>query len=196
MTPLQQQLNFLYELDQLKHVIRQTILVNGERKENSAEHSWHVAIAAITLADYADHPVNISRVLKMLLVHDIVEIDAGDTFAFDDIGYADKAQREQAAANRIFGLLPTAQAAELRGYWEEFEAMQTPDAQFANAIDGLLPFLHNVWTEGKGSWAEHHPAYDKVFQRNQQRVGQSSAVLWDYVQGMLQKARDDDWGLS
>jgi len=185
---LEQQITFLKELDKLKHVIRQTILLDKSRKENTAEHSWHVAMAVITLAEYADEPIDTMRVLKMLLVHDIVEIDAGDTFAFDEVGYEDKAEREQQAADRIFGLLPDEQEQEFMALWKEFEAHESNDALFANAIDRILPFLHNTWADGGGSWEEHHPTYEQVYNRNKQGVGRISQKLWVYVQQLLDKA--------
>lgn len=190
---LDSQIIFLRELDKLKNVIRQTIIVDGSRKENTAEHSWHVAIAALILADYADEPVDVLRVVKMLLVHDIVEIDAGDTFAFDEVGYEDKAEREQQAAERIFGLLSNGQGDELKALWDEFEDGQSSDAKFAVAIDRLLPFLHNIWTEGGASWKEHHPTFEQVYQRNVQGVGNSSTALWDYVRQLLDDAREKEW---
>ena len=193
MINLDRQINFLRELDKLKHIIRQTRLVDGSRKENTAEHSWHVAMAALVLSEYADDPVDVLRVVKMLLVHDIVEIDAGDTFAFDEVGYEDKEEREQEAAERLFGLLSDPQSEELKGLWHEFEAGQSSDAKFAVAIDRLLPFLHNIWTEGGGSWKEHQPRFEQVYQRNAGGVGQASAVLWDYVQQLLERAKADDW---
>jgi len=187
------QITFLRELDKLKAVIRQTILVDGSRKENTAEHSWHVAIAALILSEYADEPVDVLRVVKMLLVHDIVEIDAGDTFAFDEVGYEDKEEREQQAAERIFGLLSNGQGDELKALWYEFEAGESADAKFAIAIDRLLPFLHNIWTEGGASWKEHNPTFEQVYQRNVEGVGNSSSALWDYVRQLLDQATENKW---
>lgn len=190
---LEQQILFLKELDKLKHVIRQTYLVDETRQENTAEHSWHIAMAAITLAEYSDDPVDILRVLKMLLLHDIVEIDAGDTFAFDETGYEDKSEREHRAAERIFGLLPDEQGLEFMALWKEFEAVETTDSKFANAIDRLLPLLHNVWTDGRASWERHQPRFEQVWKRNVTGVGQASTDLWDYVQQLLKNAVDDGW---
>ena len=150
---LEQQIAFLVEIDKLKQVLRRTQLIGGERRENTAEHSWHATMIALVLAEYSNEPIDLPRVLKMLLVHDIVEIDAGDTFAFDAVGYQDKAQREQAAAARIFGLLPTDQQSELRGLWEEFEAGESPEAKFANMADRLMPALQN-YNNGGGTWRE------------------------------------------
>lgn len=190
---LEQQLAFLKEIDKLKLVIRQTYLVDESRKENTAEHSWHIAMAAITLAEYADESVNMLHVLKMLLIHDIIEIDAGDTFAFDEKGYQDKPERERQAATRIFGLLPEEQGTELMALWREFEAVESNDAKFANAVDRLMPLLHNLWTDGRASWRQHQPRFEQVYQRNATGVGQSSTVLWEYVQRMLERAIADGW---
>lgn len=189
---LQQQLAFLQEIDKLKRVLRQALLTGDLRQENTAEHSWHVAIAAIILADYADDPVDTMRVVKMLLVHDIVEIDAGDTYAFDEAGHIDKAEREQRAAKRIFGLLPNDVGDQLKALWEEFEDAQTPDARFANAMDQIMPFLHNIWTEG-ANWKKLQPAFEKVYQRYQRRIDGGSTRLWDYVRSELEEATVKGW---
>ena len=189
---LEQQITFVMELDKLKSVIRQTRLVNGKRKENTAEHSWHAALAALVLAEYADEPVDVLRVAKMLLVHDIIEIDAGDTYAFDDAANVDKAEREQQAAARLFGLLPDDQGAELRALWDEFEAMTTPDAKFANAIDQIMPLLHNMHGVG-GSWLEHNPPLEKVLARTERRIKPISAELWAYTQALLMRANQAGW---
>ncbi len=164
MTRLDQQLSFILELDKLKSVVRQTLLLDMSRRENSAEHSWHLASMAVLLQEYAEEPVDLLRTLKMLLIHDVVEIDAGDTFAYDTAGYADKDDREQKAAQRIFGLLPEEQGHELRQLWEEFEARQTPESKYANALDRLQPLLHNERTQG-GTWRLHSVSKDKVIKR-------------------------------
>ncbi len=150
---LQRQMAFLIEIDRLKQILRRTRIVGGERLENSAEHSWHIAVIAMVLAEHANEPVDVAHVIKMLLVHDIVEIDAGDTFAYDAVGYLDKEAREQAAAERIFGLLPPDQRDELRALWDEFEAQATADARFANLCDRLMPSLQNYYNGG-GTWRE------------------------------------------
>jgi putative hydrolase of HD superfamily len=161
---LDQQLSFIVEIDKLKTVIRQSLLIDMSRRENSAEHSWHLAVMATVLTEYAKEQVDVLRVLKMLLVHDIVEVDAGDTFAYDTAGYTDKDERERKAAERIFGLLPSEQGQELRALWEEFEARSTPDSKYANALDRLQPLLHNSRTEG-GTWRIHNVTKDKVIRR-------------------------------
>lgn len=147
--PLARRIDFLIEIDRLKHVLRRAFLPGSDRNENTAEHSWHLAMAALVLADYAAAPVDLARVVRMALVHDIVEIDAGDTFFFDTAGTLDKAEREERAAERLFGLLPPEQAAGFRAAWEEFEQRQTPEARFAAALDRFLPVLHNYLTEGR-----------------------------------------------
>lgn len=151
---LRQQVGFLIEIDRLKHVLRRSRLADGSRQENSAEHSWHLAVAALLLAEHADRPVDLARVVKMALIHDIVEIDAGDTFFYDAIGALDKADREARAADRLFGLLPPDQTIELRALWDEFEARRTPEACFAYALDRFLPLLHNYLTGGQ-PWRQH-----------------------------------------
>ncbi len=146
---LTQQIRFIIEIDKLKSVIRRTYLANGTRRENSGEHSWHLAMMALVLSEHANQEIDVLRVLKMVLIHDIVEIDAGDTYIYDEVGAIDQEEREKMAAERIFGLLPTEQAEELREVWNEFEARQTADAQFAKALDRLMPLLHNYELEGK-----------------------------------------------
>jgi putative hydrolases of HD superfamily len=148
------QLRFLIELDRLKQVIRRNRVDGGSRRENTAEHSWHLAMFAIILAEHSPQPIDVPRVVAMLLVHDIVEIDAGDTYIYDVAGRATQVEREERAADRIFGLLPADQRDELRGLWDEFEAMATPEARFAKAMDRLQPLLLNVASAGV-TWREH-----------------------------------------
>ncbi len=155
---LAQQMAFIIEIDRLKTVLRRTLIADGSRHENSAEHSWHLALAAMVLAEHSDEPVALLRVLQMLLVHDIVEIDAGDTFYYDDAGRQDKAEREQRAADHLFGLLPDDQAAELHALWTEFEARQTAEARFANALDRLMPLIHNTLNDGHTWRLQRHRA--------------------------------------
>jgi putative hydrolases of HD superfamily len=170
------QLRFLMEADRLKGVLRRSLVLGGERHENSAEHSWHVALAATVLAEHAGAEVDVARVVTMLLLHDLVEIDAGDTFVYDPVANADKADRESAAAERIFGLLPVEQGIDLRGAWTEFEARESPEARFAAALDRLLPILHNFATEGR-SWQAHGVTADQVARVNA-HVAESSPELW------------------
>jgi putative hydrolase of HD superfamily len=183
---LTQQIGFILEIDKLKSVLRQTLLVDRSRRENTAEHSWHLAMMAIALADYADRPVDIGRVIRMLLVHDLVEIDAGDTFVYDVAANRDKAAREALAAERIFGLLPADQGSELRALWQEFEARTTPDASFAAALDRLQPLLHNYHTEGS-TWRQHGITVDQVLTLNR-TIAQGSQRLWDYTERLIADA--------
>jgi putative hydrolase of HD superfamily len=159
-----QQLAFLVEADKLKNVLRRTTLTDRSRQENSAEHSWHLALTAMVLEEYAASPVNMAKVLRMLAVHDVVEIDAGDTFAYDAAGNATKEEREKRAADRIFGLLPTDVAAELRALWQEFEQAVTPEARFANAVDRVQPFLQNR-AAGGGTWRTPNLSREQVLAR-------------------------------
>ena len=183
---LQQQLAFIVEIERLKRILRRTSLVGGDRRENSAEHSWHIAVAAMVLAEYTNAPIDLYHVLKMLLVHDIVEIDAGDTFAFDAVGMADKEAREETAADRLFGLLPDDQSHELRGLWEEFDARSTPEAKFANLADRLLPVLQNARNNG-GTWAQARLDRTAV-ERRLEVIDDGSATIWAYVQSVLDEA--------
>ncbi len=183
---LAQQLAFIVEIDRLKGIIRRAPLIDGSRRENSAEHSWHLALMAMVLAEHIDEPVDVGRTIRLVLVHDIIEIDAGDTFAYDLTGYVDKAEREERAAGRIFGLLPGDQAAEFRALWDEFEAHQTAEARFANALDRLMPLLHNYLNEG-GVWRENGIGADRVRQR-MAPVGEVSAELGDLVEAFVMAA--------
>ena len=152
---LQQQIAFLIEIDKLKSIIRHTPLVNGSRLENSAEHSWHLAMSAMILAEHAaDSDFDVLHAVKLALVHDLIEIDAGDTYCYDDEGRKDQKQREAAAADRIFSLLPADQMRKIHRFWEEFEHRQTPEARFAHAVDRFVPLLHNYVTAGS-SWKEN-----------------------------------------
>jgi putative hydrolase of HD superfamily len=182
---LEQQITFLVEIDQLKQVLRRTRLVGGERRENSAEHSWHVAMIAVVLAEYSNEPIDVARVIRMLLVHDIVEVDAGDTFAFDAVGYLDKVEREQAAADRIFGLLPDDQKRELRGLWEEFEVGETAEAKFANMADRLMPALQN-YSNGGGTWREAN--LDRTMVDHRMQPISAASSVYAYVNSLIDEA--------
>ena len=166
--------------------MRQSYLVGAERRENSAEHSWHVAVMAVVLAEHANARVDVGRVVTMLLVHDVVEVDAGDTYVYDPAGAADKAERERRAAARLFGLLPPDQGAELRALWQEFEAAESADARFAAALDRLMPVLHNVHTGGR-SWREHGITADQVIGRNR-GIAEGSEALWRHARAMIEAA--------
>ena len=186
---LGQQLTFLLELDKAKTILRRSYLADGSRVENDAEHMWHLAMFVLVLAEYAGEPVDVTKVLKMVLVHDIVEIDAGDVFVYDEAAHATKAALEEAAAERLYGLLPPDQGAELRALWEEFEARQTPEARFAGAVDRLQPVLLNLTTQGR-SWREHGITADRVLALNA-RIGEGSPVLWAHVEQLLHQAVAD-----
>jgi putative hydrolase of HD superfamily len=183
---LEQQIGFLLELDKAKTIGRQSYLTNGERKENDAEHMWHLALLVLVLAEHAGEPIDAVRVLKMVLLHDIVEIDAGDTYIYDEVGKATQAVREGQAADRIYGLLPPDQEAELREIWEEFEARVTPESRFAAAVDRLQPLLLNLATEGR-AWKEHGMTADRVWAVNR-KIAEGSPALWAYVEGLLADA--------
>lgn len=189
MTRLQQQITFILELDRLKRVQRQTWLIDTSRKENSAEHSWHIAVMALVLAEYAPkNNLDIGRVIQMLLVHDIVEIDAGDTFCYDQEAVARQADHEKQAAERLFGLLPRDQADRFRGLWEEFETCRTPEARMAHSLDRLQPILNNFHSGGK-SWRANGIARGQVQERNRV-VAEGAPVLWDYIEDLLRRAVD------
>ncbi|PSB30800.1 HD domain-containing protein [Stenomitos frigidus] len=182
-TRLVQQMQFVIEVDKLKQVLRQTLLTNGSRRENSAEHSWHIALMAIVLAEYAPAPIDILHVIKLLLLHDLVEIDAGDTFCYDEQGNQSKADRETQAADRLFGLLPPDQALEFRQLWDEFETQATPAAGFAAAVDRLQPLLNNQQTGGH-TWKLHDVTSDRVLQR-MAPIQTSAPELWAVVQQVI-----------
>jgi putative hydrolase of HD superfamily len=184
---LERQLRFLREIDQLKGVFRQTWLLDRSRKENDAEHSWHLGVMAMLLAEHAaGENLDAARVVRMVLVHDLVEIDAGDTFAYDAEGERDRADREQAAAARIFALLPDDQGAELRALWEEFEARETPEAKYAAALDRLQPLMHNYFTEG-AAWKEHGTTADQVTERNR-HMAEGAPRLWVFARSLIDDA--------
>lgn len=176
---LQQQISFVIEIDRLKTVLRQTQLINTSRRENSAEHSWHLAMMVLVLAEYAPPEVDLPQAIYQVLIHDLVEIDAGDTFCYDVAGHHDKAQREQQAADRIFGLLPAAEGLRLRQLWDEFEAQTTPTARFAAALDRIQPLLHN-WQTGGGTWTQHNIDRAQVMQR-MAPVETGAPELWPFV---------------
>jgi putative hydrolases of HD superfamily len=178
-----QQIQFILEIDKLKHILRQTLLTDGSRRENTAEHSWHIGIMAMILAEYAPDKTDISRAMKMLLIHDLVEIDAGDTFCYDVQGNLSKSEREIEAANRIFGLLPNDLESELREIWEEFEVQNTPTSKFAAALDRIQPFLHNGATKG-GTWKIHGINRSQVMKR-MAVVEEGIPELWDYIQQLI-----------
>jgi len=181
---LEQQIRFILEVDRLKEIFRQTINTRSRRQENDAEHSWHLCLSVLVLAEHANAPgLDVLRVLKMLILHDLVEIDAGDTFAYDAAAMAGQHDREVVAAERIFGLLPPDQNAEFRALWDEFEARATPEAVFAHAIDRFQPMLLNCATEG-GTWRTHGVKQEQILARCA-AVGEGSRVVWDRMVKMV-----------
>lgn len=188
---LARRLRFALEADRLKGVLRRTRLVDGSRQENSAEHSWHIALLAALLADTAPPEVDGARVVRMLLLHDLVEVDAGDTFCYDASANLGREAREQAAAARIFGLLPAEQAGELRGLWEEFEAGASADARFAAALDRFQPLLLN-YHGGGGSWLEHGVTRAQVLRR-MDPIRTGAPALWPVVLDVVERSCAAGW---
>lgn len=186
-----QQIQFILEIDKLKSVIRQSYLLDGTRQENSAEHSWHVALMGLLLAEYAEQPVDLLRTMKMLLIHDIIEIDAGDTYCYDESGVMNQFSRESAAAERLFGLLPEDQMEEFRELWAEFEERSTAEAKFAATIDRLMPLLHNFHTEGR-SWREHGIRVNQVSSRNEV-MKEGARPLWEFAMSLIDDAVDREY---
>ncbi|WP_104384344.1 HD family hydrolase [Sphingobacterium sp. HMA12] len=185
MTPekLLRQIDFIKEIDKLKYIQRKTKLFNSDRCENDAEHSWHLALMAMVLFEHADESVDLLKVIKMVLIHDIVEIDAGDTFIYDTQKTHTNTEEERLAAHRIFGLLPESQAEELITIWEEFEAGETPEARFARAMDRLEPLLQNSSNNG-GTWNEPGVNYHKVYAKKSV-IKAGSNVLWEYAESLI-----------
>ena len=182
---LGRQLAFLVEADKLKQIIRRTPLVDASRQENSAEHSWHMILTAMVVAEHVPDALDVPHAIELMAVHDLVEIDAGDTFAYDLDAHKNKAEREEAAAARLFGLLPQDQASRFRALWEEFEAQTTPEARFANAIDRLQPFLQNAHSGG-GSWGRHHVTRDQVLRR-MAPIETALPDLWPVVAHLIEQ---------
>lgn len=184
MSRLDQQIAFLNEADKLKSILRATRLADNSRAENSAEHSWHLTLYALVLADQAGPDVDINRVIKMLILHDLVEIDAGDNPIFGDVDKAAMAAQEQRAADRIFGLLPDDIAQDLRPIWEEFEAAQTPSAQFAKALDRFQPPMLNL-AAGGGSWTDYNVTEAMIATRVGTPIARGAPALWDYARARI-----------
>ena len=184
---LVQQIQFIVEVDKLKEIFRQTLLTQSRRQENDAEHSWHLCLMVLVLAEHANTPnLDVLKVLKMLLIHDLVEIDAGDTFAYSTAQQADQHARESRAAERIFGLLPADQTAEFRGLWDEFEARVTPEAKFAGALDRFQPMLQNCLTEGV-AWRQNGVTSDRVIARGQ-HIADGAAAVWEHAAQLIAAA--------
>ncbi|EHH1107963.1 HD domain-containing protein [Vibrio parahaemolyticus] len=192
MVRLEKQLALLIELDKLKSVLRRTRVKSAEgRLENSGEHSWHVALMAVLMEEHANAPVDICRVMKMLLIHDVVEIDAGDTFVYDTAASKEQAEKEIKAAERLFGMLPTDQGQELLALWQEFEAAQSDDAKYAKALDRLIPMLLNYHNNGQ-SWKENSVMREQALTINK-RIEFGSVTLWDKAKELIEEATEKGW---
>ncbi|HCG8447099.1 TPA: HD domain-containing protein [Vibrio parahaemolyticus] len=192
MDRLEKQLAVLIELDKLKSVLRRTRVKSAEgRLENSGEHSWHVALMAVLMEEHANAPVDICRVMKMLLIHDVVEIDAGDTFVYDTAATKEQAEKEIKAAERLFGMLPTEQGQELLALWQEFEAAQSDDAKYAKALDRLIPMLLNYHNNGQ-SWKENSVTREQALTINK-RIEFGSVTLWDKAKELIEEATEKGW---
>ena len=182
---MRQQLSFILELDKEKNILRQTHLSGHGRRENDAEHAWHMAIMAYLLREYANEEVDIGKVMLMCLIHDVVEIEAGDTYAYDAAGLATQKEREEAAKVKLYSMLPADQAAELMALFDEFEAWETPESRFAHAMDNLQPLLLNDSNDG-GDWREHRVSAEQVYGR-QRKTALGSERLFQLADGLLQK---------
>ena len=185
MERLQKQMEFILEVDKVKQIVRQTYLTDGSRKENDAEHSWHLAIAAFLLKEYVAEDVDVMKVMLMVLIHDLVEIDAGDTYAYDAEGAKTKRAREVAAADRIFGMLPEDQGGYFRELWDEFEAYESDDAKFAHLLDNFQPLLLNHESNGK-SWTEHHVKKSQIYKRNE-KIEETSPEVWERMKQIVEE---------
>ena len=181
------QIEFILEVDKLKKIMRRTMLMDRSRQENSAEHSWNIALIVLVLSEYVEADnLNLLRVIKLLLTHDLVEIDAGDTYCYDETGIQDQKERETRAADRLFNILPEDQAKSFRGLWDEYEDRKTPESKFANALDRFQPLLHNYFTHGQ-SWRQHGIQKQQVLSR-MQPVAEGASLLWDYVTSLIDDA--------
>jgi putative hydrolase of HD superfamily len=180
---LLKQIEFIKEIDKLKYIQRKTRLFNSDRHENDAEHSWHLAMMTLVLAQHSDHPIDVLRVLQMVLIHDIVEIDAGDVFLYDTSKSHTNTEQELLAAKRIFGLLPEDQAKEFIAIWEEFEEGDTNEAKFARSMDRLEPLLQNTSNNG-GTWAEFNVDYQKVYDKKK-AIKAGSSTIWAYAESLI-----------
>lgn len=185
---LLKQIHFIKEIDKLKYVQRKTKLFNSDRNENDAEHSWHLAMMTIVLAEHSDRKIDVLKVLKMVLIHDIVEIDAGDTFIYDTAKNHTNTDEELIAAQRIFGLLPKEQAEEFIAIWQEFEEGITDEAKFARSMDRLEPLLQNTSNNG-GTWKEFNVPYQKVYDKKK-AIKNGSSLLWEYAENLLNESVD------
>jgi putative hydrolases of HD superfamily len=185
---LLKQVAFIKEIDKLKYIQRKTKLFNSNRHENDAEHSWHLAMMTIVLTEHSDKPMDVLKVLKMVLIHDIVEIDAGDTFIYDSTKNHTNTDEELIAAKRIFGILPIEQAEEFIAVWEEFEEGITDEAKFAKTMDRFEPLLQNTSNNG-GTWAEFNVPYQKVYDKKK-AIKNGSIAIWDYAENLINESVD------
>jgi putative hydrolases of HD superfamily len=183
---LAKQVAFIQEIDKLKYIQRRTRLFNSDRHENDAEHSWHLAMMAIVLAEHSNKPVDVLKVLKMVLIHDIVEIDAGDTFIYDSAKNHTNTEEELVAAKRIFGMLPEEQSEEFIAIWKEFEDGKTDEAKFARSMDRFEPLLQNVSNNG-GTWAEFNVPYHKVYEKKK-AIDNGSSSIWKYAENLINES--------
>ena len=188
---LDQQLLFTAEIDKMTAVLRRTLLVDGSRRENDAEHSWHIAVMAMLFSEYAPEPVDIGRVVRMCVIHDLVEIEAGDTFAYDTSGNISKAEREKEAADKLFSSLPEDQGKMIRSLWEEFDAMETADAKYAACMDRLQPFLHNTLTEGH-TWVEGNVNRAMV-EKRMGIIKEYMPEVYKWIETNLDQAAEKGW---
>lgn len=188
MDRLQKQMEFIVEVDKVKKIMRQTYLSDASRKEDDAEHSWHLALMAVLLKEYSNEEVDLTKVIPMVLIHDLVEIDAGDTYAYSGESAAVTEARERKAAERVFGILPEDQGKVFRDLWEEFEAYETPEAKFAHVLDNCQPMLLNDASNGL-SWTEHQVRNSQIYKRNE-HTAEGSRKIWNYMQSLIQKHID------
>ena len=192
---LARQLAFMAEIDKMTSVMRRTMLIDRSRRENDAEHSWHIAVMAILFQEYAKEPVDVGRVVQMCVVHDLIEIYAGDTFAYDASGNLSKAEREQAAADKLYSILPPEQGKLVRDYWEEFDAMQTPDAKYAACMDRIQPLFHNMLTEGH-TWHENGPDHmvtRSMVEKRDEVVKEFMPEVYAWIESCLDEAIQNGW---
>ena len=180
---LKKQLEFVYELDKLKSINRQTYIADGSKHENDAEHSWHLALMCMLLSEYSNQKIDVLKTMSMVLIHDAVEVDAGDTYAYDETGNLSKREREVKAAERIFNILPEEQGKKVRALWDEFEEKETPESKFANALDRLQPIILNHLTDGK-AWREHGVKKSQVHNRNK-NVGEASKEFGELIDQII-----------
>lgn len=190
-TRFEKQMRFIFEIDKIKSIIRKTKLFDGSKYENDAEHSWHLAMMAIILSEYANDKIDVSKVIKMVLVHDIVEIDAGDTIVYDII-QEEKQIEEMKCAKRIYGMLPDDQRDELISIWQEFEERKTPEAKFAAAIDRAEPIIQNYFNQGL-TWVEHNIPKSRVIEVNKTKIIEGSETFWNYIKSLLDECEEKEY---